>query len=341
MVRHRRKGPPRAWLAVVTAATLAGPVLLLASPPAANADTSGGPVFATWQPGTSLPTSVALDPANPTTTTQTINSVTDAAGNPTPIRCAANCYTWMALPSAATEANLQPGDAVPLTTPDEATPDDQGNVNLVAIPNAGGAYCVPSFYAHLGKHQVNIGQGYTTVNGINEDFDYSNYETSTLGAGVSGSPKSGFSGHGSVSISNGSGGGETYPTATSKAFRIYQTTFLVDEYEWYTNVGHNPCNEYTVHPVQWVTGSAIVNSSGAPGATYCGGRQSKGAKLTISTSRATTFSAGWTVYGVGFSADTGYNTSASASWKWVSAGNGVLCGTTGYPPSPGVGVAHY
>lgn len=324
----RRYHPYRFRLAASTVAALAAAVVvaLPLAADAANTDTTSTmPLFAVWQPGTPLPTSVTPDPTNPTLQVATT---------------AAYGYTWMAMPPASVEAALQPGDTIPLTTPDQATPDASGNVNLVALPTVNGTSCYLQLYKkNIGPNGItgaNVGQAYTTVDGVWMNYDYRAGQSSTLGVGISESGYNlGFSEYTTDSVSSDLT--QYFPLYKTKTFAWFQTWFLTDEYKQLCGTT-SAFAGYVVRNYDYAGGWHVHNPSGAPNAPNCVPEPSGGG-ISLTSTKASTFSAGWGIYGTNFTAQTGYTTGSEVNMSWHGV-SGKLCGTTGYPgqqsQTPGV-----
>jgi hypothetical protein len=85
---------------------------------------------------------------------------------------------------------------------------------------------------------------------------------------------------------------------------------------------------YLVKAYRWAGGANWSNLSSYPRATWCTFYR-KGTSQNITWSSAFQFSDGFSVLGFNASSQTGYDKSASASFKFFSRAN--LCGTRDYP----------
>lgn len=157
----------------------------------------------------------------------------------------------MAEPPPSVIDTLQPGDQIPMTTPAMATPNAAGLVNLLAIPASPIWNCNSYYVKDLGSQWVNVGQAYTTGDGINLAYNLMKGSSTTVEIGVSPTGLPGtFSVGGSISVGVNDTVG--YPEYHDSAFVHYQTRF--DRYLSYvdcTGDGAPPRKYY----VSWEAGS--------------------------------------------------------------------------------------
>ena len=170
-----------------------------------------------------------------------------------------------------------------------------------------------------------VGASYDTTTSVTQHFTYTVGQSSSIGVGSSTSGTYGsFTVSGSASVS--SSASEDFPTTTGASNYRYQTQFRNSEYAYSCSAGFLA---YQTRPTSFAGGARSASTT-YPSATYCVW-QEKGSTFTKNTSSAYTFGAGGFISEVGlnFTAQTGYDNSASLSYHFGIAH--YLCGTNAYP----------
>jgi len=316
--------------------TLAAALALTGTGIAVAGSASGSPVLRpysyVWKPGTRLP---QLAPGE----------------------------TLSAWPAQATVSQLAVGKAVPMVRIGYVTASGRyiqtasarqlasvtnrnGRVNLLAEPDS---TCTnPKVKKHLGLHWTAVGATYNSDPHITQAFTYETGQSSSLGVGLSDSGKAGsYNADGTDSVT--SDGSQSFP-ANGAGREIYETKFVFNEYWWQcgpigkVSVNSSParacnqiisiCNYYQIKATEWASGDREVHPKTTPKANFCvplRANKHHSATFTKKTSKAVTFSAGFSLLGFTGSAQTGYDTTATVSFTIAKGHSGRLCGTNDYP----------
>jgi len=209
-----------------------------------------------------------------------------------------------------------------------------GLVNLQAAPQTCGA---PQLVQKLGLRWVAVATTFSLISYVTQDFDYSEGQSSTLEVGESASGKSGsLSEDGSVSVSSTADQG--FP-ATNRGNERYLTEFAFGKYKVKCAPGGHVTpaeivHYYEVKPYEWAGGDSMQHPKTAPRATYCvveRANSKHSVTFTKHSTKAISFSAGFSILGFSGFAQTGYDTNAKVSFTWAKKTSGHLCGTADYP----------
>jgi hypothetical protein len=207
--------------------------------------------------------------------------------------------------------------------------------NIAALtPSLAPAHCGVAFDRTLGKHWTRVGQTYVATSGVRQTFSYSSGQSSTLGIALENNVR-GAAWHESGTASWTSSSGVGYPVS-HRGNEWYNTLFRYGEYEkvctnchpgrpnpnicsWFTRVNGFAAGALTTHP---------RTAPRTPG-RFCSFFES-GSEFFRDYSRAVTWSAGFSLFGVGLEAQTGYDVEGHVHF-WFGSGRN-LCGTNNDPP---------
>lgn len=207
--------------------------------------------------------------------------------------------------------------------------------NVAALsPVMPAAHCGVAYVRSLGKVWTRVGQTYVVPRGVRQTFSYSSGQASTLGIAEEdnvGSAAWHESGSASWSVDSGVG----YPVR-HRGYEWYYTLFRHGEYAKFCTNCHpgrpnpNICSWFT-RVNGFAAGALITNPRTAPRTPsgYCS-YFIPGSDFFKDYSRAVTWSAGFSLFGVGLEAQTGYSTEGHVHF-WFDSGHN-LCGTNNDPP---------
>jgi hypothetical protein len=197
-------------------------------------------------------------------------------------------------------------------------------------------WCSHTFVRSYGARTTHVGQTYSTVPGVSQQFVYTNGATTELGLGLSTSTAFGsFSEVGTTSYESSLT--ENFGGQPGKQFVWYYTAFVEGLFKNTCTDSHgNSRTEYQVEPTGFAGGASIAHPSKLPYTPSCVW-QIKGSHPQIQTSTAVSWSTGLdvsTAVGVDLSARTGYSHTAYTSYYYNSPA--WLCGERGYPGGSGL-----
>ncbi len=292
----------RLWAGITLG--ISGMVALAVVVPAAAASSTPEARFMAWKPGTPLPKT--------------------APG-----------MVWLAESPGNVLVKLKPGQMVPLVAPSKGVPNKAGYVDLVEDPvvvhGSDPGSCVRIVHKDLGAKATSIASTWMTRNKLSTVVTYTEGSGSTLGIGFSWTGKKGsFSLDGSDSVS--SAWTEYYPTVHGPNFTVWQTFFDYDEMK-------SSCGQHDIVGVAYAGGQWKWRPKKAPKMSKCEPQLAHSAVRADST-RAETFSGGFTVPALGFTgtAQTGWSTDTSVWYGWGVSGH--VCGSSGYPPESPIVLAN-
>ena len=190
--------------------------------------------------------------------------------------------------------------------------------------------CGETYVQNLGQRRTIVGRSYTTATGAWQQLTISSGTSSELGVGISASGA-----YGSFS----SAGTESKSSSTSVQFPQlsgwyqYYGWFTYGKYSKWCYPVYDPSKkyvyQYAVRPVTGgMNGAAYVSLGSAPAANYCT-RFDPGAKSTMSSTTARTFSNGVELsdaIGIDLSSRTGYTASQTLVSKNSSSSRKDICG---------------
>jgi hypothetical protein len=286
----------------------------------ASGSMSENPVFTIWTPGTPLPTV----PAG---------------------------YTLMLWPPEQVMKTVQVGGSVPVTAMTStqaaqfaATPasytameNSAGLVNLELAPTPDSCLITGNVLKQdLGQTLISVMQSYSTVVEADQYFVYGNGRSSSLGIGYSVSGNAGtFTAGGVTSVSTDNQ--QDFAIQYNRSFNHFQTEFEIGKYYQY-----NFCpqlDKWLVMPFAWNCGTGYNHPSGAPSATHCVPEHAND-HFTKNTTKATTFSIGYTAPILAFSGSAQIGYTGTASIRFGFGATEQLCGVLAPPTqTPGVMVA--
>lgn len=209
--------------------------------------------------------------------------------------------------------------------------------------------------AHLGTHvkpcswnaygksvedSTRIGEIHTDQS-VNETFEYHTQEDTTLSVGYSESAGSGYSGHGSLTISGSMAGSGSFPV-TPETLRYADGDMYYQRYEFIPGIECDP-QGFKVQ-VDHAIGDAFLGSQSPAPNPYLGCRgydphgyahlNPKGGIFSTDRSRALSYSADATIFGFNFGGSTGFTNDIYQSYVNHSAGAQYVCGTASMPDTP-------
>ncbi|MFF4507634.1 hypothetical protein [Streptomyces sp. NPDC001401] len=216
----------------------------------------------------------------------------------------------------------------PVTDAGSVTADDEATADTGVSKG-----CVTQLKKKLGAQWAIVGQTYSSTTGVDHKLVYTDGASSSLGIGVSASGKFGSYKRGGTN-SKSSTSTTRYPTFGNHAGVYYKTKFQYGKYlvtctsadsgSWHQT------QHYEVRAMSYA-GGATHSSASIPTATHCYAYE-KGSTFTKKRSNAVTWTNGASlsdIIGVDLSAETGYTSDATVSYKFNATRH--LCGTGGDP----------
>jgi hypothetical protein len=211
---------------------------------------------------------------------------------------------------------------------------------LPSSPLVTDSWCSNSFVRVLGEQKTLVGETFSSDARATLNFTYGTNATSSLGVAASATAATNsFSESGTETSS--AGGSDVFNAVKGAHNEYYDTYFghALYKQSCFSGKGGSETSYHTVN-TGWTTGAAQTSVVNPPyTAEVCAPEPPIGVSVRVDRSSAIDWSNGFTLEGIGLSAETGYATNAEVDTSWPANSNRTYnnrnCGVHNFPDLPG------